>query len=40
MAEMVAAHRDRFAGFVAATPVTDPDAATDEATTSVRELCE
>ena len=38
MAEMVAAHADRFAGFVAATPVTDPDAATDEAIRSVRDL--
>jgi aminocarboxymuconate-semialdehyde decarboxylase len=38
MAEMVAAHVDRFAGFVAATPVTEPDAATDEAIRSVREL--
>jgi aminocarboxymuconate-semialdehyde decarboxylase len=38
MAEIVAAHMDRFAGFVAATPVTDPDAATDEAIRSVREL--
>jgi aminocarboxymuconate-semialdehyde decarboxylase len=38
MAEMVAAHADRFAGFVAAAPVTDPDAATDEAVRSVREL--
>lgn len=38
MAEMVAAHPDRFAGFVAATPVTDPDAVTEEAIRSVREL--
>ena len=38
MAEMVARHPDRFAGFVGATPVTDPEAATEEAVRSVREL--
>ena len=38
MAEMVSGHPDRFAGFVAATPVTDPDAATEEAIRSVRDL--
>ena len=37
MAEMVAGHADRFVGFVAATPVTDPDAATEEAIRSVRD---
>ncbi len=38
MAEIAAQHADRFAGFVAATPVTDPDAATEEAIRGVREL--
>ena len=38
IAEIVAGHADRFAGFVAATPVTDPDAATEEAIRSVRDL--
>jgi aminocarboxymuconate-semialdehyde decarboxylase len=38
MADMIAAHPDRFAGFVAATPVTDPDAAAEEAIRSVRDL--
>jgi aminocarboxymuconate-semialdehyde decarboxylase len=38
MAEMVTGHADRFAGFVAATAVTDPDAATEEAIRSVRDL--
>lgn len=38
MAEMVTGHADRFAGFVAATPITDPDAATEEAIRSVRDL--
>ncbi len=38
MAEIVARHPDRFAGFVAATPIADPDGATAEAIRSVREL--
>ena len=38
IAEIVAGHPDRFAGFVAATPITDPDAATEEAIRSVRDL--
>jgi predicted TIM-barrel fold metal-dependent hydrolase len=38
MAQVVAGHRDRFAGFVAATPITDADAATEEAVRSVTEL--
>jgi uncharacterized protein len=38
MAEMVAEHPDRFVGFVAATPVTDPDATAEEAIRSVRDL--
>ena len=38
MAEIVTGHPDRFAGFVAATPITDPDAATEEAIRSVRDL--
>ena len=37
MAEMVAGHVDRFAGFVAATSLTDPQAATEEAIRSVRD---
>jgi aminocarboxymuconate-semialdehyde decarboxylase len=38
MAEIVERHRDRFAGFVGATPIADPDAATAEALRCVREL--
>lgn len=38
MAEMVAKHRDQFAGFVAATPLANPDAAAEEAERSVRQL--
>jgi predicted TIM-barrel fold metal-dependent hydrolase len=38
MAEVVQRHPDRFAGFAAATPVAEPDAATQEAVRSVREL--
>jgi uncharacterized protein len=38
MAEIVGRHPDRFAGFVAATPIADPDAATEEAVRSAREL--
>lgn len=38
LAEIVAQHPDRFAGFVAGTPITDPDAATEEAIRSVRDL--
>jgi aminocarboxymuconate-semialdehyde decarboxylase len=38
MAEMIAADPDRFAGFVAATLVTDPDPATEDAIRSVRDL--
>jgi len=38
MAELVRRHADRFAGFAAATPIADPDAATEEATRAVRQL--
>ncbi|MGH2411249.1 MAG: amidohydrolase family protein, partial [Chloroflexota bacterium] len=38
MAEIVGRHPDRFAGFAAATPLADPDAAIAEATRAVREL--
>jgi aminocarboxymuconate-semialdehyde decarboxylase len=38
MAETVRQHPDRFAGFVAATALSDPDAATEEAVRAVREL--
>lgn len=38
MAEIVRQHPDRFVGFAAATPIWDPDAATQEATRAVREL--
>jgi predicted TIM-barrel fold metal-dependent hydrolase len=38
MADVVRRHPDRFAGFVAATPVADADAATEEALRSVRDL--
>jgi uncharacterized protein len=38
IAEMVRRHPDRFAGFVAGTALSDPDAATEEAVRSVREL--
>jgi aminocarboxymuconate-semialdehyde decarboxylase len=38
MSDMVRRHPDRFAGFAAATPITDPDAATAEAIRAVREL--
>jgi aminocarboxymuconate-semialdehyde decarboxylase len=38
MAEIVGRHPDRFAGFAAATPLADPDAATEEASRVVREL--
>jgi aminocarboxymuconate-semialdehyde decarboxylase len=38
VAEMVRTHPDRFAGFAAATALSDPDAATAEAERSVREL--
>lgn len=38
LARMVAQHPDHFAGFVAATPITDPDAATSEAIRAVGEL--
>jgi aminocarboxymuconate-semialdehyde decarboxylase len=38
LAEIAARHPDRFAGHVAATPITDPDAATDEAIRCVRDL--
>ncbi len=38
MAEIVAQHPDRFAGFAAATPLADPDAATEEASRVVRDL--
>jgi uncharacterized protein len=37
-AEMVERYPDQFAGWVAATPISDPDAATEEAVRSVREL--
>jgi aminocarboxymuconate-semialdehyde decarboxylase len=38
LAEIAARHPDRFAGHVAATPITDPDAATEEAIRCVRDL--
>lgn len=38
MAEIVVRHPDRFAGFAAATPLADPDAATAEATRAVCDL--
>ncbi len=38
MAELVVGHPDRFVGFAAATALTDPDAATEEAIRAVREL--
>lgn len=38
MAELVSRHSDRFAGFAAATPLADPDAAAKEAVRAVREL--
>jgi aminocarboxymuconate-semialdehyde decarboxylase len=38
MAEAVRRHPDRFAGFAAATPIRNPDAATAEAVRAVREL--
>ncbi len=38
MAELVRRHSDRFAGFAAATPLADPDAAAAEAVRAVREL--
>jgi aminocarboxymuconate-semialdehyde decarboxylase len=38
LAEFATRHPDRFAGHVAATPITDPDAATEEATRCVRDL--
>jgi predicted TIM-barrel fold metal-dependent hydrolase len=38
MAELVRRHSDRFAGFAAATPLADPDAAAEEAVLAVREL--
>jgi aminocarboxymuconate-semialdehyde decarboxylase len=38
MAEIAASHPDRFAGHVAATPITNPDAATEEAIRCVRDL--
>jgi aminocarboxymuconate-semialdehyde decarboxylase len=38
MAQIVERYPDRFAGFVAATPITDADAATEEAVRSVRGL--
>jgi predicted TIM-barrel fold metal-dependent hydrolase len=38
MAAIVAQHPDRFAGFAAATPITDADAACEEAIRSVRDL--
>lgn len=38
LAEIVRRHSDRFAGFAAATPLADPDAATAEAIRAVREL--
>src|SRR6516162_6509886 len=36
LAEIATRHPDRFAGHVAATPITDPDAATEEAIRCVR----
>ena len=38
MAELVGQHPGRFAGFAAALPLSDPEAATDEAIRAVREL--
>jgi predicted TIM-barrel fold metal-dependent hydrolase len=38
MAELVQKHPDRFAGFLAAVPMNDPDAAVDEIRRAVREL--
>ena len=38
MAETVYGHSDRFAGFVGATPLSYPDAATEEASRAVRDL--
>lgn len=38
MAEIVRRHPDRFAGFAAATALSDPDKATEEAARAVREL--
>lgn len=38
MAEIVSQHPDYFVGFAAATPLTDPDLATQEAIRAVREL--
>jgi aminocarboxymuconate-semialdehyde decarboxylase len=38
LAEIAARHPDRFAGHVAATAITDPDAATEEAIRCVRDL--
>jgi aminocarboxymuconate-semialdehyde decarboxylase len=38
MAEAIRRHPDRFAGFAAATPISDPDAATAEGVRAVREL--
>jgi aminocarboxymuconate-semialdehyde decarboxylase len=38
LAEIAARHQDRFVGHVAATPITDADAATEEAIRSVRDL--
>jgi len=38
VAEIASRHPDRFAGHVAATPITDPDAATEEAIRCVRDL--
>ena len=38
LAAIAACHRDAFAGFVGATPINDPDSATEEAIRCVREL--
>ena len=38
MAELVERYPEQFAGWIAATPLADPDAATEEAVRSVREL--
>jgi aminocarboxymuconate-semialdehyde decarboxylase len=38
MAETVSRHPDRFVGSAAATPIIDPEAATEEANHAVREL--
>jgi aminocarboxymuconate-semialdehyde decarboxylase len=38
VAEIATRHPDRFAGHVAATPITDPDSATEEAICCVRDL--